>query len=308
VGERGLAAVAAAQRGLVHRSQLRALGIGRGSYEHRLEVGALHPVLPSVLSLMHPILEPLASETAALLYAGEDTVLSHHSAAALWGLTSSPSFVAITMVGRHARSRPGLRVHEVGALDIRDARLHQGFPVTAPARTLIDCAGAGLPIDRLLNEARVLKLVTDKHIREAIERCPGRKGTRALRALLATEQDTGYTRSKAERILRRLIDQAGIERPVYNTRVEGAEVDAYWADHRLVIEVDGYQFHGDYGAFQRDRAKANKLVAAGYVVLRFTWYQLTAQPLVVLAAIVRTLTVRIHTNLGAAKTVGSRQT
>jgi hypothetical protein len=183
-----LASLAGAQRGLVRLSQLRALGFNRGSYEHRLRTGSLHHVLPSVLSVVDPLLEPLAAETAALLYADENTVLSHESAAALWGLTANPAFVAITMIGRHARGQPNLRIHEVSLLDIRDACLHQGLPVTSPARTLIDCASHP-NIDRLLNEARALGLVTDQQLYEAMGRCRGRKGTGPLRRLLEAEVD-----------------------------------------------------------------------------------------------------------------------
>jgi very-short-patch-repair endonuclease len=56
-----------------------------------------------------------------------------------------------------------------------------------------------------------------------------------------------------------------------------------------VIEVDGYGAHGHWAAFQRDRARDNKLVAAGFVVLRFTWHQLTQRPMQVVAEVVRTL-------------------
>jgi very-short-patch-repair endonuclease len=287
-GERGLAEIAGAQRGLVHRRQLGELGITRGSFNHRIAAGSLHHVLPSVLSVVHPLLEPLAAETAAVLYAGEDTVLSHESAAAVWGLAATPSFVTITVIGRHVRGRPGLRVHRVSALDIRDVRMRQGFPVTAPARTLLDCA-ATPALDRVLNEARALKLVTDPELEAAMDRSPGRRGVAALRKLLAAEKEPGFTRSEAERALKRLVRDAGLERPVFNTSVEGVEADAYWPRLRLVVEVDGHRFHGHYQAFQRDRAKANKLIAAGYVVLRFTWAQLTQRPALVVATIARTL-------------------
>ena len=287
-GDRGLAEVAAAQLGLVTVSQLREVGIGRSATRHRIASGRLHVVLPSVLAVGSPVLQPQGKETAALLSAGDDTVLSHDTAAALWGLAATPSSVAITVIGRHLRSRPGLEVHRVADLDIRDARLHLGFPVTSPARTLIDCAG-NPGIDRLLNEARALKLVTDSEIYAAMGRCPRRKGVAALRGLLAAEKDSGFTRSKAERILKRLVREAGLERPIYNTYVEGVEADAYWPRVKLVVEVDGHQFHGHYQAFQRDRAKANRLVAAGFVVLRFTWTQLTKQTMMVLATIARTI-------------------
>jgi very-short-patch-repair endonuclease len=269
-------------------SQLRGLGIGRSAMRHRIAKGSLHVVLPSVLAVGTPVLQPLGAETAALLYAGDDAVISHESAAALWGLASSPSFVAITLIDRHIRSQPGVVVHRVKGLDLRDVRIHNGFPVTSPARTLIDCASTPA-IDGLLNEARVLKLVTNDAIRATMDRCPGRKGIGQLRRLLESEQETGFTRSEAERILKRLIRQAELELPVFNTRVMGVEVDALWAPPKVVIEVDGYHAHGHYGAFQRDRVKANRLVGAGYVVLRFTWPQLTAKPLLVVATIARTL-------------------
>jgi hypothetical protein len=102
-------------------------------------------------------------------------------------------------LGRKVESQPALRQHRVQAVDIRDVRLHQGFPVTAPARTLIDCAST-TQIDRLLNEARVLKLVKDEELEAAMARCPRRNGVAALRALVAAENDIGFTRSKAERI------------------------------------------------------------------------------------------------------------
>jgi very-short-patch-repair endonuclease len=270
---------------------LRALGITRGSYEHRVETGALHRVLPSVLSVVSPVIEPWGVETAVLLYAGDNAVLSHESGAALWGLAAIPSFVAITLIGRKVESQPGVRVHRVKSLDIRDVRIHQGFPVTSPARTLIDCA-RGDRIDRLVNEARVLKLVKNSELVAAMDRVPLRPGVKRLRELLRAEDDSGFTRLEAERRLKLLIGEAGIETPVFNSHVEGCEVDAYWPRYRVVVEVDGYAAHGHRHAFEHDRARDNRLVAAGLVVLRFTWHQLTLRPMQVAAEIVRTLARR----------------
>ncbi len=288
-GNRGLFELAGAQHGVVARSQLLSLGIGAGSIRHRVATGSLHPVFPSAFAVGAAVLQPRGAATAALLHTGDDAVLSHETAAALWGLAAPPSFVVITLIGRRIREQPGLRVHRVSALDTRDVRLCAGLPVTSPARTLIDCAAGALAIDRLLNEARALKLVRDAEIEAAMDRCPRRKGVAAMRALLEAERDTGFTRSKAERALKRLVREAELERPIFNTRVEGVEADAYWPRLKLVVEVDGVQFHGHYQAFQRDRAKANRLVAAGYVVLRFTWVQLTERPMLVVATLARTL-------------------
>lgn len=290
-GDRGLAELAGEQWGVVHVSQVAALGIGRSAMRHRIAQGRLHVVLPSVLAVGSPVLPPHGAEAAALLYAGDDAVISHDSAAALWGLTFTPSVVVLTVIGRKVRAQPGVRVHRVPSLDIRDVRRHVGFPVTSVARTLIDCA-TRRDIDALLNEARALKLVTDAEIYAAMDRCPRRTGVAALRALLAAEKDTGFTRSKAERILKQLVREAGIERPIFNASLEGIHPDAYWPRLKVVVEVDGYDAHGHWAAFQRDRARDDRLVAAGYVVLRFTWHQLTQQPVRVVTDIVRTLTRR----------------
>jgi very-short-patch-repair endonuclease len=290
-GGLGVVEVAALQHGLVTRGQLVALGFSAKAIEHRVRGGLLHRVHRGVFAVGHGSLSEAADHAAALLYAGDDTVISHDSAAAVWGLASSPSFVAITMIGRHARGQPNLHVHEVSVLDIRDVRLHQGFPVTAPARTLIDCA-TNPTIDRMLNEARALRLVADKDIHQAIARCPGRTGVAGMRALLEAEADSGFTRSEAERRLKRLVEEAEIERPIFNQPLLGYKPDALWPRQRVILEVDGYGFHGHRQAFERDRARDARLVAAGYVVIRVTWRQLTQRPSFVAATIARTLARR----------------
>ena len=98
-----LAAVAAAQHGLVTRAQLVGLGLSRKAIEHRVQTGWLHRVHRGVFAVGNPLLQPLGAEAAGLLYAGEDAVISHESAAAIWRLTGRPSFVAITLIGQTVR-------------------------------------------------------------------------------------------------------------------------------------------------------------------------------------------------------------
>ncbi len=285
--------MAGAQRTLAHVRQLRALGIGRGAIDHRVSVGSLHRVLPSVLSLVAPVLEPLAAETAALLYAGDDCVLSHETAAALWGLAPEPPFVALTVVGRTVQRQPSIHIYRVKDLDARDVRMRHGFPVTAPARSIIDFAAAhpAEAVARVLNEARVLKLVTDAELTAALGRCRGRTGTRCVRALLAAEHGPAITRSEAERRLRSLLRAADLPDPQFNVRVGNHLVDALWPRQRLIVEVDGYGFHGHRRAFETDRRRDQELVAAGYQVIRVTWRQLTEEPIAVAARLAQALVV-----------------
>jgi very-short-patch-repair endonuclease len=97
------------------------------------------------------------------------------------------------------------------------------------------------------------------------------------------------TRSEAERRLVKLVRAARLPLPVTNTRLAGWEVDAFWPRHRVVVEVDGYAYHGNRAAFERDRRKDAALVAAGYRVVRITWRQLADEPHAVVALLARLL-------------------
>jgi very-short-patch-repair endonuclease len=82
-------------------------------------------------------------------------------------------------------------------------------------------------------------------------------------------------------------------------RIAGWEVDVVWPEHRLVIEVDGYTFHGHRVAFERDRRKDQALMTAGYRVVRVTWRQLVDEPLAVLVVIATALSSGPSTNRNA---------
>jgi very-short-patch-repair endonuclease len=286
---------------MITRAQLIAVGFSQRSVDRRLARGALHRVFRGVFALGHPALQPLAAETAALLYAGDDCVLSHETAAAIWGLRRIPEVVTMTMIGRHVREQSGLRIHCTLILDSRDVRLRHGFPVTAPARTLIDVAGrepTGV-VERALNEARVLKLVTDPELHAAIERAPLRTGVGLLRKLLESERGPALTRSELERRLRTLVQQGQLPWPLFNAPLLGFVVDAVWPAAKLVLEVDGYQAHGHRAAFERDRLRDQRLVAHGYVVVRVTWRQLVEEPMAVLVRLAEALTwARARLQLG----------
>jgi very-short-patch-repair endonuclease len=165
--------------------------------------------------------------------------------------------------------------------------------VTSPARTVLDAASyqRGEDLEELVGTAIGNKLATQREIEAAIDRCPTRRGTRRLRALLRQEGGPRWTRSWAERRLLSLIRQAGLPVPTTNTQLHGYNVDALWPDHKLVVEVDGWGFHRDRATFESDRARDATLVAKGYRVLRFTVRQLREQPLIVIGRIAAALAI-----------------
>jgi very-short-patch-repair endonuclease len=293
-GEPGLGVLATAQRGVAHRSQLRALEFSSGSIAHRVHVGRLHRYLPAVFAVGHRALPVGGPEVAALLHAGDHAVLSHRTAAALWGFGQRPAQrLEVTVIGRHLRELPRLRAYRVSALDLRDVRMLRRLPVTAPARTMIDFA-AEASVDELiaaLAEARVRRLVTDAELEAAMRRAPLRTGVAKLRSVLADEVGLGRqrTRNDAERRLLALIAQAGLPPPIANARVLGMEVDLLWPTERVVVEFDGWAAHGHPTAFERDHRRGQLLSAAGYKVFRVTWRQLVEEPVAVAVRLAQTL-------------------
>lgn len=182
-------------------------------------------------------------------------------------------------------------MHRVESLDPADRARRHGIPITAPARTLIDLASE-VRADELraaLGEAYALRIVTERQLLAAAERAVTRPGSALLRRVLAEEAGPAITRSELERRFRGLLRDAGLPLPCTNVRVAGHEVDMLWPGQRLIVELDGFAFHGHRSAFERDRRRDAALAAAGYRVLRFTWRQVIEESLFVAATLAQAL-------------------
>jgi very-short-patch-repair endonuclease len=290
--ERAIGDLASRQFGVVTRGQLLAFGLGRGAIAHRVRCGRLRIVHHGVYLVGHEALPELARELAAVLALGERAVLSHASAAEVWGLVPvrASASVEVTVAGRKPGRRPGIRAHRTAALDPRDLRHRGPLPLTAPARTIVDLAASlhTAELERLIAQARRQRLAREDEIRAAIRRAGRRRGIVALTSLL--DGDTiAYTRSAAERRMISLIRDADLPLPTANARLAGFEVDFLWRRQRLVIEVDGYRFHADRRAFENDRRRDAELVARGYRDVRITWRRLCDEPIVVAARLAAAL-------------------
>lgn len=228
---------------------------------------------------------------AAVLASGDSAVVSHWSAAAVWGIRRAwHGDVDVTVAGQ-SRDKPGVRVHRVRHLDRRDVTRHDGVPVTSLARTLLDLA-AVLPardLTRTLEEAEVQRLVTRRQLTALLDRSRGRAGAAPLRLALSRYDTPALTRSEAERQMLELIRAARLPPPRTNTHVNGHEVDLLWPEHRLIVEIDGFTFHSTRTAFERDRTRDQQLQAAGYRVLRITWRQIQKEPEALIATLAASL-------------------
>lgn len=121
----------------------------------------------------------------------------------------------------------------------------------------------------------------------------GRRGAAVLQRL--ARQVIMGTRSEAERRMARLLKACGSSEwtanfPVVDSRGRVlAEIDFAHELLRIAIEVDGRAHHSDRRAFERDRQRQNMLTLEGWVVLRFTWEQITRQPETVRASVRRAM-------------------
>jgi very-short-patch-repair endonuclease len=284
--DRAVAELARRQHGIVTTRQLTAAGIGRNGVKVRVRDGTLVRRHRGVYQF-GPIAAHRGREMAALLALGDDAALSHDTAAALWQIRPAHGGpIHVTVIRQRTPSHQGLRIHRSASLQ---AAVKDGLRLTTPARTMLDLAATDLPqddLERAAEQAIVRLLMTDTELAAECE--PGRRGAPRLRRALLIEP--GLTRSEGERRLRRLIRVARLPRPVTNTRVAGWEVDLLWREQRLVVEVDGFAFHGSRHAFERDRRRDADLLAAGYRVVRFTWRQIKYEP----EAVVARLAVLLH--------------
>jgi hypothetical protein len=281
--DRALAALAHRQWGVVSLAQLRALGLGARAVQLRAQTGRLRRIHRGVYAIGGAALPREGRHLAAVLACGEASVLSHTIAAVHWGLLSyDPPHPHVTAPASKAGA-PGIRLHRTHSLDARDTTTHRGIPITTLARTLLDVAGTAPRnhLDHALGQALRNQLYDHRAILDVLERHRGRRGTRALRT--ATADDPAFTRGELERRFRALCRRAGLPRPLSNVEVADAdlhphEVDFSFPAHGLIVETDGWRDHGTRVAFERDRAKDAALVAAGYVVLRFTKRQIAEDP------------------------------
>lgn len=275
--DRNVSSVAARQRGLVLRTQLRDCGLTDRAIARRVAAGRLHRFGPGIYLVGHPVLPPLAREQAALLTAGPAAALSHHTAAHLYAIVrAEPPAVHVTVTGSaRPRARPGLVVHRA-PLGPADVRRRESLRLTSPARTLLDLASVldRPALERAVHEAQVLRLVTEREIAERIARAGPLPGVRALRTAIS---DPHVTRNVAESRLLALLRRIGAEPTATNTILGGHEVDVLFAPQRLVLELDGFAAHGTRRAFERDHVRDGDLAAAGYRTFRVTWRRLTRE-------------------------------
>jgi len=261
---------------MVARRQLLVLGFNSREIEHRVARGRLHPVMRGVYAVGWPRLTRKRCWMAAVLAGGGGAVLSHRSAAALWGIgVEKRGVVDISVTRRAELKRLGLHVRGRPSLRAAGITSHAGIPVTTPTQTLIDLATelAPIEVERAVNEADKRDLVDPETLRESLDAYTGQPGAPALRRVL-DKRTFRLSDSDLEILFRPIAAAAGLPPPLTKHVVNGFEVDFFFPTLGLVVETDGLRYHRTPSTQTRDVRRDRAHTLAGMTPLRFTHYEI----------------------------------
>lgn len=290
-----VAGAIARQYGLVTKEQLHEAGLSRRRIERLIDQGILIVRFRGVYAVGHEARDPRADEMAVLLALGAETVLSHRTAGAFWGLCDRPRLIEVIQPRRGSVGLAGVRAHRVETL-YRDEWLHaDGLAVTTVARTLLDLAG-------LLDEQGLAAAyaaadrqgrIRHSEIRRVLTR-GNRKGSAALRRLYwQRDPSRRPTRSDFERmVFDSMRRRRRFELPETNQMIAGREVDMVWRKKRLMVELDGYRNHSGDDSFNSDRARDLEMERRGFTVVRISWQMWAEDPARVLDSLTEILAAR----------------
>jgi hypothetical protein len=205
--------LAGKQHGHVARSQLLDLGVGQGRIAGRLKSGAWVAVHLGVYCIGPRRNDPLSRAAAAVLACGPGPLLSHASAASLWGFLPRWRF-PVVVTARGERERPGITTHRCQSFQPRDVTREHGVPTTTRARTLLDLALslAAKQLTRLVNDTRRRNYLRLPALQDVLDRNPLHLGAKLLRPFV--DDPANPTASGLEDLLLAFIEKYNLPTPI----------------------------------------------------------------------------------------------
>jgi very-short-patch-repair endonuclease len=287
--DRRIAALSTGQLGTFSRAQATDAGLSNRQLRSRVQSGILEQSGPNAFRLagtpntLHSQLREL------VLDVGQPVLIAGPTAAAIEGvpgfLLRHPFHLQIG-VDRNIR-RNGVVFHRSEHLDPIDREEFDGWPVTSPARTLIDLARHASPaqLATALEFMVTSGLTTEDalHRRIGALRSRGRFGIPLLLSVLERREIVGGGESWLEREYLSLINRARLPRPqtqvvLARTGDHAVRVDCGFLGTNVVVELLGYRFHRTKSQMNRDAARHNALIASGRLIYQFTYDQVTTTP------------------------------
>ena len=266
---------------MISRDQLKDLGLSEGQLRGGIRDGWLHRVNHNVFAVGHRHLSDRAHLLAALLSLGSQAFLSHRSAAAVWGLRAvNLHDIEVTVPGTGGLRRERMTVHRTQTEPHADeVRTHGDLRVSSVPRMLVELAAREKPaeLERLVTVAVQKRLLAldRRDARERLEatlaRHARRPGMAKLTPVLAAYRRTKSSKSGLEQAFDRLLAQhPELPDPQRNIYIGAWEIDRYWPQHKLAVELDGRPYHVAAKDMERDRIKDAFLLRKGITPLRFT--------------------------------------
>ena len=208
-----------------------------------------------------------------MLSCGPASFLSHRTAAALHGLRAiNVNAIEVTLVAGRTYVRKGLEVHRTAKPPVPEELRSVGhLRYSSFPRTLIELAPRETPaeLDRLIAEAARKRLLDPVAIQAAIGRHARRPGLARLKAALVAYRPHPDRKSDLERAFDAwLLEHPEIPEPRRNVHIDGWEIDCWWPEQRVVLELDGRDYHTSVKEMDRDRRKDTRLQILGIRVMR----------------------------------------
>jgi len=280
--------------GVITRPEALALGVPSSTLKEWVRSGRLVRVgtgiyvLPGVLEHERTTLQAATRALAA--------VASHESAARMHGLDGlDPRRLTVTVPVRRSNRFTGVTVHQSTDLAEGETTTVEGIPTTDPPRTIVDLAAVLSPklLALILDQAVRRGLASYRIVAQRLEATArkGKPGVVKLRRVLEPRLGGAHVSdSSLETLALETIRDAGLPtpetqyRPSWLRKMNG-RVDLAYVDQQIVVECDGQRWHGSVEAFQLDRERDNLAQLAGWIVLRFTWEDMTRRAPYVVGAI-----------------------
>lgn len=261
---------------MVSAGQLAEAGLSHRQVEGWVASGRLHRLHRGVYAVGHTQLVNQGHLIAALLAVGPKAFLSHRTAAAVWGLRAVNLYeIELTVSGSNGGSRDNLRIHRTTKPPHRgEVITRTDLRVASVPRLLIELANREDvdELQRLITAAVRKRAFNRDAVEGALHRHRRRPGTKGLQTALA-----GYRPADAQRksdlelaFGKWLRADPQIPDPQHNVQLGIWEIDFWWPQFRLAVELDGRDYHTALRDRERDNRKDADLQLKGINVVRIS--------------------------------------
>jgi hypothetical protein len=263
------------RHGSVSRTALLHAGLSRHQIAQALKTGRLIRVHAGVYAVGRPLTTPVEHAAAAVLACGPHAALGGRSTLALDDLCPWPR-IPFVLVARKVQ-RPGIEIRCTTTLHQCDVHLRRGIPTTTTERALLDSAPDTDPpaLRRLVNTALRRRRTSRTKLRALLSRHPRHPGAGRLAGLVAQAQPT---RSPFEDDFLTFCARHSLPTPRTCSAPFGYEVDAYFPDERVIVELDSEEFHLDAETFRADHERDLHHTTLGILTIRLIWEHVARRP------------------------------